>query len=61
MKTKHFTGIRYAYSVTTKWVSIEKHSDLKDLYNFSLRKIQKTETKTSGADSRLIYQQLIRK
>jgi len=24
-KTKHFTGIRYAYSVTTKCVSIEKY------------------------------------
>jgi len=46
MKTKHFLGIRYAYSVTTKWVSIEKY------YIFSLKKMQKTETKTSGADSR---------
>jgi len=35
-KTKHFSGIRYAYSVTTKWVSIEKYEDLRDLYNFSL-------------------------
>jgi len=25
MKTKHFSGIRYTYSVTTKWVSIEKY------------------------------------
>jgi len=25
MKTKHFSGIRYAYSVMTKWVSIEKY------------------------------------
>jgi len=25
MKTKHFSGIRYAYSVTTKWVSIDKY------------------------------------
>jgi len=25
MKTKRFSGIRYAYSVTTKWVSIEKY------------------------------------
>jgi len=25
MKTKHFSGIRYSYSVTTKWVSIEKY------------------------------------
>jgi len=25
MKTKHISGIRYAYSVTTKWVSIEKY------------------------------------
>jgi len=51
MKTKHFTGIRYAYSVTTKWISIEKYEDLMDLYNFSLKKVQKTETKTSDADS----------
>jgi len=41
MKTKHVSGIRYAYSVKTKWVSIEKYSDLRDLYNFSLRKVQK--------------------
>jgi len=25
MKTKHFSGIRYADSVTTKWVSIAKY------------------------------------
>jgi len=38
MKTKHFSGIRYTYSVTTKWVSIEKYQDLRNLYNFSLKK-----------------------
>jgi len=54
MKTKHFSGIRYAYSVTTKWVSIEKYEELIDLYNFSLNKIRKTETKTSGADSNCV-------
>jgi len=54
MKTKLFSGIRYAYSVTTKWVSIEKYQDLRDLYTFSLKKFRKTETKTSGADSRWI-------
>jgi len=25
-ETKHFSGIIYAYSVTTKWVSIEKYT-----------------------------------
>jgi len=49
MKTKHFSGIRYAYSFTTKWVSIEKYEDLRDLYNFLLEKM---ETKTSSADCR---------
>jgi len=24
-KTKHFSGLRYVYSITTKWVSIEKY------------------------------------
>jgi len=42
MKTKHLSEIRYTYSVTTKWVSMEKYEDLRDLYNFSLKKKQKT-------------------
>jgi len=25
MKIKYFSGIRYTYSITTKWVSIEKY------------------------------------
>jgi len=25
MKTKHFSGIIYAYSVMTKWIYIEKY------------------------------------
>jgi len=29
MKTIHISGIRYAYSVTTKWVSIEKYNVLR--------------------------------
>jgi len=40
MKTKPLPRIIYAYSVTVKWVAIEKYLDLWDLYNFSL----KTET-----------------
>jgi len=48
MKIKKISGIRYAFSV-----SIEKYSDLRDRYNFSLKKIaKKTETKIAGADSR---------
>jgi len=35
------SGIRYAYSVTTKCVSIKKYQDLRNLYNFPLNKIQK--------------------
>jgi len=56
MKTKNFSEIRYAYSVPTKLDSIEKYSDLRDLYNFSLKKFQNTETKTSGADSTFMFQ-----
>jgi len=37
MKAKHFSGITYAYSVTTKCVSVEKYSDLRNLYNVSLK------------------------
>jgi len=46
MKTEPLSRIRY----TTKWVYIEKYYDLWILYNFSLNKLRKTETKLAGAD-----------
>jgi len=51
MKTKPLSRIIYAYSVTTKWVAIEKYYDLWCLYNFSLKKMRKTETKLPVADT----------
>jgi len=51
---RYFTKAIYAYySVMTKWAAIEKYSDLWDLYNFSLKKLRKTETKLPGTESRL--------
>jgi len=52
MKTKPLSRIRlrYVYLVTTKWVSVEKCEDLRDLYKFSLKK--EIESKTASADSR---------
>jgi len=45
MKTKHFSGIRYVYAVTTKWISIEKLLRFKESVQLFIEKIQKTEPK----------------
>jgi len=51
MKTKPLSRIIYAYSVKTKWVSIEKYKHLWDLYNFSLKKNKKNGNQIPAADA----------
>jgi len=45
MRTKPLSRIIYAHSVTTKWVAIEKYSNLWDMYAITFQK-RRTETKS---------------